>query len=80
MNKKLRREVMRREVFLILRRSQFEKDKEEFEGKDNYIIIEPTEEIICDSCNIEVTKPFVNLVRGLTSVACDKCFEKWYKD
>lgn len=44
------------------------------------IVMDPGDEIICDSCNANIDTPVITLVQFGRRAVCDECYKRWYKD
>lgn len=72
------------EEFIHARYKQFEAAKDQpphplEEVFDTLIVIQPDDEVACDSCNSTIATPQIHMVEFGRRVVCEKCWQAWYQ-
>lgn len=71
-------ETWDREVFLQARAKQIAAAEEMYRGREDVILSEPGDEIVCDWCNANIEGPTVQLVDFGGRAVCDDCYSRHY--
>lgn len=66
--------VVNRKKFLEERKKHTAAALKEAEGRDDMIVIDAGDDVVCDACNDLIETDLLRVVHGGAWIVCEKCF------